>query len=239
MRRKLLLCIALALSSALVFGFWFFPYFFGSWSSGRSWSQVSEINFKSGEKLVVENRFRSGLPSVLENSKRYIQWADRKRELLISTNHSSTVNHHAFSKDGNDYVIGVGRMVYFRPKPAPAGHWNSWTLTGSPEVYNFIKKYLDARSPGSYAPDTNELAPAGAFKIRYDRLGVEQPLVIVPHGDSPYGHEIGCIRDQGRELIAVPFASNSFAPQKLVFLRNVNSGGWKFSESLTTTANKP
>ena len=60
-------------------------------------------------------------------------------------------------------------------------------------------------------------------------------LVITSAGDLPY--EIEAIRNQSRELVAVPFASNPFAP-KLIFSREGDFGEWKFDEHLTAIENK-
>jgi hypothetical protein len=237
MKPKLILCLALVLSGVLVFWLWLFPYFF--WGMNRPWIQVSEIaKFHSGEKLVREDHFLSGFPkSILQNSKLSIQWTNDESELLVSTNHYSSVNHYALSKDGDMYVIGIDRTVYYRQKKSPENQWGSWSLTASPEIYSFIKNYLDAHSPGSYASDTNEFAPAGAIEIKCNHLGEEQPLIIAPQGDFSYAYEIETIRNQGREIIAVPFASNPFAPKKLIFSQDADLGGWKFDETLTAKAN--
>lgn len=235
MKSKLILCLALVLSGVLAF--FGFNYFFWSWSRNHPWTQVSEIwVYPSKDRLVRENHFVSGFPrSILQNSKLFIQWSNGQKELLASTEHYRTVNHCTLSADGDRDVIGVGGITYYRQKTSSTNQWNSWTLAGSPEIYSFIKNYLDAHSPGSYAPDTNEFAPAGAFEIRCNRMGEEQPLVIAAYGDSPY--EIAAIRDHGRELMAAPFASNPFAPQ-LIFSQDGNFGGWKFDEHLTTAENK-
>jgi len=233
MKPKLLLGLALVLSGGLVVFF--------LWSFGRehSWTQNSEVvKFHSGEKLVREDHYLSAfVQTTLENSRLFFQWPDGRMELLASTNHYSTANHYALSQDGDMYVIGVGRTIYYRQKKSPDNQWSSWTLTSSPEIYDFIKKYLDAHSPGSYASDTNEFAPAGAFKIKCNRLGEEQPLIIAPQGDLSCAYEIETIRNQGRELVAVPFASNPFAPKELIFSRDGDSDRWKFNETLTAGAN--
>jgi len=225
--------LALVLSGGLVVLF--------LWSFGRqhSWTQKSEIvKFHSGERLVREDHYLSAfVQTTLENSRLFLQWPDGRMELLASTNHYATANHYALSQDGDMYVICAGRTVYYRQKKSPDSQWNLWTLTASPEIYDFIKKYLDAHSPGSYASESNEFAPAGAFKIKCNHLGEEQPLVIAPQGDSPYAYEIESIRNQGRELVAVPFASNPFAPQKLIFTQTGDFGGWKFDGTLTAGAN--
>ena len=132
------------------------------------------------------------------------------------------------------YVIGIGRTVYYRPKTAPADHWNSWTRWASPEIFNFVKTYLDTQSPDSYAFTTNESTPPGAFTIKCNRLGVESPIVIAAQGDLPY--EVNAIRMKGRELVAVPFAGNPFAP-KLVFSAIGDFGGWEFDQHLTAIEN--
>lgn len=206
------------------------------WTQTTDWSR-----FPSGEKLISQSHYRSAfVQTMLLTNCLFIQWANGTRELVVSRDHYSSVNHYAFSKNGDDYVIGVGRTVYYRPKTAPAGHWNSWTLTGSQEIYNFIKHYLDVHSPGAWASYTNESAPAGAIEIRCNDSYVQAALIIAPHSFLPPGaYEIGAIRNQGRELIAVPFGDNPFAPQKLVFLRDVDSAGWRFDEKLTAAANKP
>jgi hypothetical protein len=110
-------------------------------------------------------------------------------------------------------------------------------LTGTPEICDFIKKYLETHSPGAYAPDTNEFASAGAFKIKCNHLGREQPLIMAPPGELLCAYEIQAIRDQGRELVAAPFASNPYAPQQLIFSQNKPFSGWKFNKTLTAEAN--
>jgi hypothetical protein len=172
----------------------------------------------------------------LENSRLFFQWPDGHMELLASTKHNSTANHYALSQDGDMYVVSVGGTVYYRQKASPESQWGSWRLTASPEIYHFIKKYLDDHSPNSYSSDTNEFARAGAFKIRCNRLGVEQPLIIAPQA-SLSCYEIGTIRDLGRELVAVPFARNPFAPKRLIFSRDGDTGRWIFNETLTVGAN--
>jgi hypothetical protein len=235
MKPKFIFCLAIGLGSAMAFSLFFF------WSFGREhyWTQVSEITkFHSGEKLVKEDRFLSAfVQTTLQESKLFIEWAGGKRELLDSTSHYSSVNHYAFSKEGNMYVVGIGHTAYYRGKTSATNQWNSWTMTGTPQIYNYIKNYLHVHSPGSYAPDTNEFAPVGAIKIKCNRLGQEQPLIIAPRGDLPYAYEIETIRNQGRELVAVPFASNPFAPKELIFSRNSDFEGWSFDETLTAKVN--
>ena len=211
-----------------------------TWSLGRphSWIHRSEVvTFHSGEKVIREDHFLSSFPqTALEESRLFFQRPDGHMELLASTKHNSMANHYALSQDGDMYVVSVGGTVYYRQKASPESQWGSWTLTASPEIYHFIKKYLDDHSPNSYAPQTNEFARAGAFKIRCSRLGVEQPLIISLEGNLSC-YEIGTIRNLGRELVAVPFASNPFAPTRLIFSRDGDSGRWKFNETLTAAAN--
>jgi len=235
MKPKLILCLALVLSGVIVLWLLFF------WTFGHEhyWSRENEITtFSSGGKLIRADRYLSGfVQTTLQESKLLVEWPDGKRELLNVANHYSSFNHYAISEEDDAYVIGVGGTVYYRLKSSPMNQWSSWTLTGSPEIYNFIKKYLDAHSPGSYASDTNEFAPAGAFKIKCNHLGKEQPLIIAPQGDLSCAYEIETIRNQGRELVAVPFASNPFAPKELIFSQDAGFGGWKFDQTLTAKAN--
>ncbi|GEM_PF-6959199 len=236
MKPKLILCLALILCGALVLVFSFF------WMMGREhlWTQINVIaKFHSGEQLVREDGFRSGfVQTTLESSKLFMVWTNGQKELLEVSGNYSTANHFALSTDGDINAIGIGRTIYYRAKTAPTNQWNSWKLTASPEIFNFIKAYLDANFPGSYTSDTNEFAPANAIVIKCNRLGEEQPLVIAPQGDMSYGYEVEAIRNRGRELVAAPFASNPFAPKKLIFSMDKNSGGWKFDVDLTTAENK-
>ncbi len=237
MKPKLLLCLALVLSGGLVLVFSFF------WMMGREhqWTQVDQIKFRSGEKLIMEGTYLSGVNTETTRieSKLFIEWSDGKRELLEKTNTFSTgdaASRFAFSADGELFAVGVGSTVFYRQKSSGTNEWKLWRLTGSPQTFNYIKNYLDVHSPGAYAPVTNEFAPAGAIEIKYIYPG--QPLVIVPQGDQPCGYEITEIRNQGRKLVAEPFDDNPYAPKKLIFSQDKNSGGWKFDVDLTTAENK-
>jgi hypothetical protein len=208
----------------------------------HQWTQVSQIKFRSGEKLIMEGTYLSGdTESTRIESKVFIEWSNGKRELLEVTNTFSTADvasHFAFSADGELFAVGVGSTVYYRQKSSGTNEWKLWRLTGSPQTFNYIKNYLDVHSPGAYAPDTNEFAPAGAIEIKCNHPGLEQPLVIVPQGDQPCGYEIAEIRNQGNKLVAEPFDHNPYAPKKLIFSEDKNSGGWKFDADLTTAENR-
>jgi hypothetical protein len=232
MNAKLLLGLALALVGGAGTFFWLIGH-------EHSWTQTSEVTaFRSGEKLVRVDHYRSAfVQTTLENSRLYLQQTNGSRELLASSDHYSTANHFVLSQVGDMYVVGVGTKVYYRPKESSENQWHSWALTGTPEICDFIKKYLETHSPGAYAPDTNEFASAGAFKIKCNHLGREQPLIMAPPGELLCAYEIQAIRDQGRELVAAPFASNPYAPQQLIFSQNKPFSGWKFNKTLTAEAN--
>jgi hypothetical protein len=244
MKPKLILCL-IFLPLGFIFAYLAFGFLrllsFSDDMMGREhqWTQVSQIKFRSGEKLIMEDTYLSGdTDTTRKESKVFIEWSNGKRELLETTNTFSTADaasRFAFSADGELFAVGVGSTVYYRQKSSGTNEWKLWRLTGSPQTFNYIKNYLDVHSPDAYALDTNEFSPAGAIVIKYIYPG--QPLVIVPQGNQPYGYEITEIRNQGNELVAEPFDDNPYAPKKLIFSQDKNSDGWKFDVDLTTAEN--
>lgn len=93
MKTKLLLGLALALVSGAGTFFWLIGH-------EHSWTQTSEVTaFRSGEKLVREDHYRSAFVQItLENSRLYLQQTNGSRELLASSDHYSTANHFVLSQ---------------------------------------------------------------------------------------------------------------------------------------------
>jgi hypothetical protein len=237
MKPKLILCLALVLSGVLaLLGF---NHFFWSGIANRQWTQTLERKLPSGEKLIEEIHLKGGFPKdTAKSSTLFIQWNNGERESLSTATQYPFVhpmNHAALSTNGDVLVIGAGRTVFYRRKTSPPNQWSSWTLTASPEIFIFVKNSLDAQSPNSYAFETNESTPLGAFTIKCNHLGVEQRIIIAAQGDLPY--EVNVVRNEGRELVIVPFAPNPFAP-RLVVSQDGDFGGWKFDERLTAIENE-
>lgn len=237
MKTKTRFGLALVLIGGLAFlGF---NYFFRSWRANREWTQAIEWRFRSGEKLREEIHLLSGFSeSTVKSSTLFIEWGNGARESLSTAtqypyNHS--MNHFALSTNGDYFVIGAGKTVFYREKTAPPNQWHRWRLTATPEIFRFIKEYLDAQAPDAYGFKTNQNTPPDTFIIKCNRLGVEQPLTITSQGELPY--EVEAIRNEGRELVIVPFAANPFAP-KLVVSPDGDFGRWKFDERLTAIENK-
>jgi hypothetical protein len=238
MKSRIILCLALVLSGLLML--WAVERLICREMRPHAVERTSvEWTFPSGERLINQSHVLvpgGFIPaeSVLLTNKLLLEWQDGDQEFVFSKSSYRSVNHHALSTDGDYYVVTAGATVYHRKKTSPPNQWRSWTLTTAPEIFHFVKNHLDAQASDSYTFETNDHTPPGAFTIKCNRLGVEQRIIVAAEGDLHY--EVKNIRNEGRELVAVPFAPNPFAP-KLVFSVTSDFGGWKFDERLTAIEN--
>jgi hypothetical protein len=222
--------------------------FFGP-TSPQQGSQTHRAPLPTGDTLINETRFTYGWQDGrCTSSTLAVRWkaTAEVEPIAAATGLLPNVLHITIVTNEEHLVVATGGKVFFRQRTGRKGEWSIWRLNSSPEIFGFIKDYLDRHYPGSYTTKTNGSSEDTCLRMPGNLGQNEYPMTIYPEGTAaqefeyrppklPY--EVEAIDLNKRRLTAVPRTKNHRLP-KLVFAEQEPFGAWKFDLAETRKENK-
>lgn len=216
-------------------------------SGTREGSQVHQLELPTGDVLVNETHFTHGWQDgQYTSSTLAIRWkkTGELEQIAAATGILPNVQHVAIATNEEHLVIATGGKVFFRKRGGNKGQWNTWRLNSSPEIYGFIRDYLESHFPGSFT--TNHTSEGESLQVPGNFAQNEYPMTIYPSGTAAMDfeycppklfYEVEKINLSSRRLWVVPFAKNHRLP-RLVFAEENSFGTWKFDMSESIKENE-